>query len=339
MQEIIKSIEHKGLPESEKKIIVMDAGIATKENLEYLKANHYHYITVARSSQTRYQDMDSEVKTVWDNKDQIIRLQRVKAVCTDDTLLLVESKAKALKEESMYERSCGHFEAGLNAIAAGIQKRGCTKKRDKVNERIGRLKQRFSAVWAHYDISLAYDSKETVTSIEWKKKAEKHQDAESKHGKYLLQTNLDENRDETIWEFYNVIRTVEETIRVLKTDLDIRPIYHKTDDGIKAHLHLAILAYWVVSASRYQLKKAGIHHDWTEVIRILSTHKIVSTRIQQTNDDWVEVRQCTQPDEPITAIYAALRIKDEPCKRRKFVWHPTKPPEKMATDIQGVNSG
>ena len=34
MKEVIKSIEHRGLPESEKKIIVMDAGISTKENLE-----------------------------------------------------------------------------------------------------------------------------------------------------------------------------------------------------------------------------------------------------------------------------------------------------------------
>jgi transposase len=339
MKEVISSIEYKGLPESEKKIIVMDAGISTKENLQYLKDNHYHYITVAKSSQTRYEEMGGQVKTVCDNKGQIIRLQRVKAVVGNDTLLLVESKAKAYKEEGMYERRCHHFEAGLNAIAAGIHKKGGTKKRDKVNERIGRLKQRFSSVWSHYDISLDYDSKETVTAVEWKKKAVRHADAESKHGKYLLQTNLDEDREENIWEFYNVIRTVEETVRVLKTDLDIRPVYHKSDDGIKAHLHLAILAYWLVSSSRFELKKAGINHDWTETVRILSTHKIVSTRIQQTNDDWIEVRQCTQPEEPVKFIYAALAINNEPCRRRKFVWHPGKPPGKMPTDIQGINSG
>ena len=46
-----------------------------------------------------------------------------------------------------------------------------------------------------------------------------------------------------IWSFYNVIRTVEETFKTLKTDLDIRPIYHKSDEGAKAHLNLAVLAY------------------------------------------------------------------------------------------------
>jgi hypothetical protein len=87
------------------------------------------------------------------------------------------------------------------------------------------------------------------------------------------------------------------------------------------------------------LKKAGINHEWTEIVRILSTHKIVSTRMQQTNDDWIEIRQCTLPEASAAAIYIALHIKEEPCRRRKFVWHPEKPPEKTPTDLQNINSG
>jgi hypothetical protein len=146
----------------------MDAGISAKENLNHLKQNNYHYITVARSSNVRYEDTGCEVKEIHDNKGQIIRLKRVKAVSGDDTLLLVESGAKAFKEASMYERSCHLFEEGLKAIAAGILKKGGTKKRDKINERIGRLKHRFSTLWSHYDITLGCDKNETVTSVEYK---------------------------------------------------------------------------------------------------------------------------------------------------------------------------
>lgn len=339
MQEIIESMEHRGLPDSRKKIIVMDAGISTKENLQYLREHHYDYITVARSSGTRYKTIGSPIKEVKDNKGQSIRLERVKVESNDDTFLLVDSKAKTRKEEGMYERSCTLFEDGLKAIEAGLNKKGGTKKRDNVNERVGRLKERCSKVWSHYDISFTYDKKENVTAIAWKKKADKQADADTKHGKYLLQTSLDENREENIWEFYNVIRTVEETFRILKSDLDIRPVYHKSDDGTKAHLHLAILAYWVVSTSRYQLKKAGIHQEWSEVVRILSTHKIVSTRMQQTNEDWIEVRQCTQPEPVVTQIYETLNIIAIPCKRRKFVWHPERPPDNIPTENQSVRSG
>ena len=79
------------------------------------------------------------------------------------------------------------------------------------------------------------------------------------HGKYLLQTSLDEKDEENIWTYYNVIWTVEETFKTLKSDLDIRPVYHKTDDASKAHLNLAVLAFWVVSTTKYMLKKKGIN--------------------------------------------------------------------------------
>jgi len=57
------------------------------------------------------------------------------------------------------------------------------------------------------------------------------------HGKYLLRTSLDEQNETDIWTFYNVIRTVEETFKTLKSDLDIRPVFHKGDKGTKAHLN------------------------------------------------------------------------------------------------------
>jgi hypothetical protein len=127
MQEVLKSVEKKGLSESEKKITVMDTGISTKENLNCLKQNNYHNITVAGSSNVRYEDIGCEVKKIRDNKGQIIRLKRVNAVSGDDTLLLVESGAKAFKEASMYERSCHLFEEGFNGIAAGILKKAAQK--------------------------------------------------------------------------------------------------------------------------------------------------------------------------------------------------------------------
>ena len=46
-----------------------------------------------------------------------------------------------------------------------------------------------------------------------------------------------------IWTIYNSIRNIESGFRCLKTDLDLRPVYHKTDDACQAHLHLGLLAY------------------------------------------------------------------------------------------------
>ena len=50
-----------------------------------------------------------------------------------------------------------------------------------------------------------------------------------------------------VWNVYNTIREIEATFRTIKTDLDLRPIYHKNDDSTLAHLHLGLLGYWLVN--------------------------------------------------------------------------------------------
>ena len=76
---------------------------------------------------------------------------------------------------------------------------------------------------------------------------------------YFLRANLPISEKKYLWNVYNTIReTVRRCgrvfLRTLKTDLDIRPIYHKNDDTTMAHLHLDVPAYRIVKTIRYQLK-------------------------------------------------------------------------------------
>ena len=66
----------------------------------------------------------------------------------------------------------------------------------------------------------------------------------------------------------------------MKTDLELRPIYHQIDDKSDAHLFFGLLAYWIVNAIRYKLKQHGITHYRTEIKRILSTQKTITTEAQ-----------------------------------------------------------
>jgi transposase len=330
LKEIIASLEESMKKQGKSKediTVVMDAGISTKENLAYLKAEGYHYVTVARSGGLKYSSMGEGIRTVRDNKDQEIRLEKIRIEDCSDTALLVDSKAKNAKEQAMYERACQYYEEGLQAIATGIGKKGGTKKLEKVSERLGRLKAASPSVWKDYEVRCEYNEKNVVTCFEWKRDVSKSLTRESKHGKYVLRTDLDETKEEVIWEFYNVIRMVESTFRCLKTDLDLRPVYHKGDDGTKAHLHLAVLAYWVVSVIEYQLRKKGICHPWGEIRRILSTQKVVSTRVEREDHAIVDIRQCSEPSEEVSRLYQVLDIREKPIKRRKFVVHPKVPPD------------
>lgn len=144
-------------------------------------------------------------------------------------------------------------------------------------------------------------------------------DTDKNEGIYFLRTTLDENDEKTLWSIYNIIREIEYTFRVLKTDLDLRPIYHKTDDAAMAHLHLGILAYWLVATIRYQLKQKGYNHDWREIVRIMNTQKCVTTTVENIQGETVSVRQCTEPTQKAKHIYNLMDYKTVPFYRKKSV--------------------
>ncbi len=106
---------------------------------------------------------------------------------------------------------------------------------------------------------------------------------------------------------YNTLREIESTFRILKTDLDLRPIYHKNDDTTMAHLHLGLLAYWLVNAIRNQLKQSGISDDWKEIKRKVSTQKSVLTKAQNNYDKIIQIKHSTEPTYDLKQIHNALK--------------------------------
>jgi transposase len=304
-----------------KPIVVIDAGIATNENIAMLKSKGYDYMCVSRSSLKEYyaDTMATPVK-IRDKKDQPIELLKVKVAGDNDQYLWVSSHAKALKENSMNGLLSQRFEEGIQNIGEGIAKKGGTKKLSKVHERIGRLKQKYPSVHNYYDISVSDNENGIATNISCRHKT--GEDFDKQAGIYFLRTSLMNNDEHTLWAIYNIIREIEYTFRVLKTDLDLRPIYHKTDDASMAHLHLGMLAYWLVSTIRYQLKQAGITSDWREIVRVMSTQKCVTTSIVNIKGETISVRQCTEPTKEVKRIYDLLHFKYAPFTRKKSVVPP-----------------
>jgi len=319
LETIVNALDNQTLFAHKRPIVVIDAGIATDENLKLLKEGHYDYMCVSRSNLKEYSaDTDSTPVEIKDKRKQPIELMKVKTDKGDgDNYLWVKSKAKALKENSMNGLLSQRFEEGAQSIGQGINKKGGTKKLDKVHQRIGRLKQKYPSVHKYYDIVVSDNGKGTATAISCKHK--KGEDPDKKAGIYFLRTTLDENDEKTFWAIYNIIREIEYTFRVLKTDLDLRPIYHKTDDAAMAHLHLGILAYWLVATIRYQLKQKGYKHDWREIVRIMNTQKCVTTTVENIKEETISVRQCTEPTQQVKQIYNLMGYKYAPFYRKKSV--------------------
>jgi hypothetical protein len=339
LESMIDKLRVKTSASAKKALIVIDAGIATDANLAMIKEKGYDYMCVSRSSLKNYKvEAGAATVTVTDNKNQKINLCRVKSARNTDYYLKVESGSKELKERSMNEQFRARFEAGLQTIADSLTKKGGVKQEDKVYERIGRLKQKYPSIGRYFDILVevkddvetkrkkkgneaSKEKKKTATSIKWAIK--EGVDINARSGVYFLRTSLEADLETILWQSYNTIREIEATFRVLKTDLDLRPIYHQKDESMMAHLYLGLMAYWVVNTVRHQLKKEGIHSGWREIVRTMNTQKAVTTLAQNIHDEVILIRRCSEPNQPVRKLYDALKYKYAPFVKKKSVVHKT----------------
>ena len=83
-------------------------------------------------------------------------------------------------------------------------------------------------------------------------------------------------------------------------------------------LFFGLLAYWVVNTIRLQLKQSGINHYWTQIVRVMSTQKAVTTEAFNALGEKVQTRICSEPTKEVAAIYKALNYKDRPFRKIKI---------------------
>jgi len=312
-----------------KPLVVMDAGIADEDNLKMLKSKGYDYLCVTRSKLKDYVAVKNlgEPVVITDRRDNPVELLMVEKEGIDDSLLYVRSERKATKELSMHENFTSHFETGLNQILQGIQKKGGTKKAEKVWERIGRLKEKYPSAHRFFDIQVSTENN-VVKNLFWIRIIPASRKPE---GVYFLRTSIKEIDEVTFWNIYNTIREIESSFRTLKSDLEMRPVFHKSDENTMAHLFLAVLAYQMVSSIRYQLKAKGIHHDWSHIVRIMNTQKVATVTMQDKDDQKIYIRKCSKPEAKACEIYDALNYKHQPWIKKSVLPEKqipkTEPPE------------
>ena len=308
-------------------IVVMDAGIATEANLQMVQAKGYHYLCVSRSRLKDYEAVAGRLTVLMETKSKRqVRLKAVTSKCQTDYYMEVASEDKWQTANSMRTQFEQRFEDDLRKIDKALGRKGGIKKTDKVHERIGRARERYPSVQYYYDIEVTTsDDKKTATSIQWDKNEVRYAQKEASLGIYFLRTSLLLEDEVTIWNIYNTIREIENTFRTLKSDLDLRPVYHKSDKGTLAHLHLGILAYWMVNTIRCKLKAHGIKSHWPEIVRIGNTQKIITTHGTNRAGYLIGVRKCSDPPKELKTLQSILHIKHKPFAKRKSVVHKLKP--------------
>ena len=204
------------------------------------------------------------------------------------------------------------FVQELENIKSSLFKKRGVKQERAINQRLGRLRQKYPSISKLYTIELKTGENKTVTGIIYE---QTKQDREA--GVYFIRCSQNRLTEELIWEIYNILRDLESTFRCLKTDLDIRPVHHQFDKNTVAHIFLGIVAYQLVHAIRQTLKEDGINHNWRRIRNIMSSQTIVTTRMKLENKDSLILRNMTRPNMEQAKIYRALNFKQTNHRMRK----------------------
>ncbi len=301
----------------ERKVLVcLDAGIATEENLRKIKEKGYNYLCVSRTRLTDYEISEGcQSVKVLDTRKQEITLRQVKHEADGDYYLEINSPAKAVKESSMNRQWRERFEQELTKARDALGRKGGKKTYEKVIERVGRAIQKYPSIAKYYVIDYYRDESnpKNMADIQWRIAVPENVDRQS--GIYFLRTNVERLDEKSTWDYYNLIREIECTNRQLKTDLNLRPIYHKKDDCSDAHLFLGLLSYWIVNAIRYKLKQTGENCFWTEIVRRMSTQKAITTEGVNALGEKVSLRLCSEPSKAAEDIYERLKYRKMPFRK------------------------
>lgn len=299
-----------------KPIIILDGGIATIENLQWLRDKQYSYIVSARQDAPST-ELEGELVPVGDLND-LVKAALVKSNEGDEKWLYCESEAKAAVADQMKQAFKKRFEDALQNLANGLTKPKGRKKYIKVLERIGRLKEKHKNISGCYEVSVkASEDGINAISVEWKIINEKMN--EKLTGSYFLRTNLTGMGPKELWNLYNTLRGIEDAFRFMKSSLGLRPVYHQKEYRVDGHLWITVLAYHLIHNCLFQLSKQGVNHHWKTIRSIMDSRIRVTTQAKTKEGTMLYHRSTTKAEGEQIKIYNILGLSPQILKAKKVI--------------------
>jgi len=125
-------------------------------------------------------------------------------------------------------------------------------------------------------------------------------------GKYVIQTEEPDLSAADAVRLYKELSEVERAFANLKDVIDMRPIYHRSDHRVEAHIFVAALAFLIHRAIEKKLKAAGLDLSATEALNALKSVRVVDIALGNGH-----TKRCvTRGTQRAAAVLRALGITD-----------------------------
>lgn len=211
-----------------KVIFVADSGLMNNDNLKELEDNEFEYIIGAR-----IKNVSEKLKQEILNMDNYQKINNSDDFCIarlryNKRNLIVSHSLKRARKDA-YER-----QKNIDRLLKKVKKNG------KIKDLMGNYGYK-KYINVKTDEKLELDQDKIEADQKW----------DGLHG---VVTNAKDMSDQEALEYYNGLWQVEESFRINKHDLKVRPIFHWKPERIKAHMAISFMAFTCVRNLEYRVK-------------------------------------------------------------------------------------
>ena len=320
VMESIKDLVKLGLFREDLPTVVMDKGIATKDNIALVQSYGLPYLVITRSDKAKkYLDefkQDRENFTpITNSSDETIYIKD--ASDADINRVLCISERRGMKEKAISDQGTARFISDVERLVKSVRA-GTYVKPKTIERRIGRLSNMHRSIARRYSIEVVTNEDNKATDVILREKQDRIDEAKTLYGAYVIETNRKDLESEEIWRLYMTLTKVEGAFRALKSDLGLRPIHHQLGRRTAAHLFISVLAYHLYSVISLTLSEAGDTRSISTILTQLKTHSRLTVMLTDDKAQIHHLRISSTPDPAQRKIYEILGVKD-PLKRQKKI--------------------
>jgi transposase len=312
VEEMVKLMENKY--GQAKRIWVMDRGMVSEDNIDFLRSRNARYLVGTPKSQLKAFEAQLLEK---DNWAQVQEGVEVKLVAHPDggTLeqyVLCRSSARREKEAAMIELARKRLRAQLDKTHASLKKRPA---RDPgvIERRVGRWLGRFPAAERLIEVTVKRNAQGHACGLKITERTERSAWAKQAHGAYLLRTNCMEKDPAQLWRWYMQLTQAEDAFRISKSDLSLRPVFHQKTERVEAHILVCFLTLALWRTLEMWMRGKGLGTCSRQLLKEVATVRsmdvvlpVKETESQETRD--VRLRVVARPDRMVAELLVRLGL-------------------------------
>ena len=303
LQEIVETMERRyGKAE---RIWVVDRGMVSAENIEFLKQNGRRYIVGTPKSMIKQFEQELLAED-WHTVREGLEVKLCPGPEGKETFVLCRSRDRREKEKAMHERFEKRIEEGLQRIEASCQKQRLQPL--LVAQRLGRLLGQNSRAAGLFqtEVQMAGDGRAVLI---WKKVENWRDWAALSEGCYLLRSNVNDWSDQELWKAYIQLTEAENAFRIHKSDLGLRPIWHQKESRVKAHILVCFLAYVLWKSLAKKCQQAGLGDEPRRVFDELGRIELVDVVLPTRQGTEIRRRCITEPSDHQAILLTRLKMR------------------------------